>query len=155
MKYINELYILLKKENIKMLPCDNNEIKILENMTNQNKLPVAYLEFIKMMGNGTYNNQFMPGESCFMDEIKFLYGWAVNILNENESILKLTNDDFVFWMCQGCMFCFFKLSEGDNPPVYLYNENGVEDKFVKISYTFTAFLLNRLNDTEHLFKSVE
>lgn len=65
---------------------------------------------------------FLRGESCFMDELLELNEWGAELLEENNVPLKLTSNDFVFWMSQGFMFCFFKLDEGENPPVYFYSE---------------------------------
>ena len=75
---------------------------------------------------------------------------AVELLVENESENMLTDDDFVFWMSQGCMFCFFRLNDGDNPPVYFYNEDG-RDEFIKIANSLTEFLINRLEMNKDLF----
>jgi hypothetical protein len=52
------------------------------------------------------------------------------------------------------MFCFFKLNEGENPPIYYYNEAG-EDNFVKIANSFTEFLTNKMEKNINTYKSVE
>lgn len=127
-----------------------NQMENLRMLANGKKLPQAYLEFMCLMGNGT-NNKFMKGDSCFMDEIEDLKQCAFELLEENGSKNTLTDQDFVFWMSQGCMFCFFKFNEGDNPPIYFYNEDG-EDCFIKISNTFTEFLINRLELKKNTFK---
>ena len=57
------------------------------------------------MGNGT-GGQFMRGDSCFMNEIFYLKEGANELLIENNSKNTLLDEDFVFWMSQGCM-CFF------------------------------------------------
>ena len=93
----------------------------------------------------------MGGDSCFMNEIFDLKQGAIELLEENESIHLLADDDFVFWMSQGCMFCFFNLEEGDNPPVYFYNESG-EDRFIKIADSVVEFLVNRLEMNKNIFK---
>ena len=61
------------------------------------------------------------------------------------------NCKVVFWMSQGCMFCFFSLTEGDDPPVYFYNESG-EDRFIKVADSIVEFLVNRLEMSKNLFK---
>lgn len=154
MKYINDLVKKLEQKGIDMQSCNDTEILTFKkNITDKYELPEAYLEFIKKMGRGT-KNQFMGGESCYIDEIEDLKAGAIELLEENESLLTLNENDYVFWMSQGCMFCFFKLNEGDNPPVYYYNEAG-EDKFVKITNTLTEFWINRLDMNKDLFKSVD
>ena len=102
------------------------------------------------MGNGA---EFMRGESVFMDEIDILQEGGIGLLKENESEKALTDEDFVFWSCQGCMFCFFRLNEGDNPPVYLYDECG-KDEFIKIANSLTEFLINHLEMNKDTFKEV-
>lgn len=122
----------------------------LESLANGRILPQAYIQFMSVMGNGT-KNKFMKGDSCFMDEIDNLKQDASELLEENKSKYTLNDDDFVFWMSQGCMFCFFKLNEGVNPPVYFYNEDG-DDCFIKIADTLTEFLINKLELKKNTFK---
>ncbi len=149
MVYINQLLLQLKKKNISIKPSSKKQMEDLVSMVGKRKLPQAYIEFMSVMGNRT--NGYMAGDSCFMNEIKDLKKGAYDLLKENESKNILTDESFVFWMSQGCMFCFFKLNEGDNPPVYFYNESG-KDEFIKIAHSFTEFLFNRLEMNENLFK---
>ena len=44
-----------------------------------------------------------------------------------------------------------QLNEGDNPPVYFYNESG-DDRFLKISNTLTEFLISYLELKPDLFQ---
>ena len=150
MKYINELMEKLEQKNIHMNKGTEEQMKELCSTVGKKTLPQAYIEFMSAMGNGT-EGSYMGGDSCFINEIYDLKLGAIELLEENESVNKLTDDDFVFWMSQGCMFCFFKLTEGDNPPVYFYNESG-EDKFIKIAETIVEFLINRLEMNKNLFK---
>lgn len=150
MKYITELVMKLEKNNVFMKPCTKMQIEKLNFITQGKELAQAYIEFISVMGNGT-EGKFMGGDSCFMDEINNLKQGAVELLEENESVNILKDEDFVFWMSQGCMFCFFSLNEGDNPPVYLYNEEG-KDEFIKIANSLTEFFINRLEMNKNLFK---
>ena len=131
--------------------CTDKQIEELRLFANCKKLPAAYEEFMRIMGNGAIG--FMVGESVYMNEIYYLKEGAIEVLKENNSKNILMEDDFVFWMCQGCMFCFFKLSEGENPPVYYYNEAG-EDSFVKIANSFTEFLTNKMEKNINTYKSV-
>lgn len=150
MNFISDLITKLEQKDICMNSCTEVQLSKLNSIIKTGKLPKAYLEFMSAMGNGT-EGCYMGGDSCFMDEIYDLRQGAVELLNENESENKLTDNDFVFWMSQGCMFCFFKLSEGDNPPVYFYNESG-EDRFIKIANSLVDFLINRLEMNKELFK---
>lgn len=150
MKFIDELMKKLVQRNICMKESTEEQLEELCSIIKGKKLPEAYVEFMSIMGNGT-EGQYMGGDSCFLNEIFDLKQGAVELLEENESKNLLTDDDFVFWMSQGCMFCFFKLSEGDNPPVYFYSENG-EDRFIKIADSIVEFLINRLELNKNLFK---
>lgn len=148
MKFINELVSRLEKRNIYMKPCTKSQMEKLISIAKGRNLPQSYIEFMSKMGDG---GKFMRGDSCFMNEIEYLKEGALELLEENESKKMLTDEDFVFWMSQGCMFCFFKLNEGDNLPVYFYNESG-EDEFIKVANSLTEFLINRLELNGNLFK---
>ena len=62
-------------------------------------------------------------------------------------------EDYVFWMSQGTMFCFFKLNDGDDPPVYLYTEND-SDRFICISQSLTEFIRNYCFNCRTAFKEI-
>lgn len=150
MKYINKIIEKLQQKNIYMKKSTEKQMEELCSIVKGKKLPEAYMEFMQFMGNGIEDG-YLAGDSCFMNEICDLRQGAIELLEENKSVNVLTNDDFVFWMSQGCMFCFFKLSEGDNPPVYFYNESG-EDKFLKIADSIVDFFSDRLEMNRGLFK---
>lgn len=150
MKYINDLVKKLEQQNICMKRSTEQQIAGLCSLVKCKKLPEAYIEFMSVMGNGT-GGSYMGGDSCFMNEIHDLKQGAIELLEENMSMNLLTDDDFVFWMSQGCMFCFFSLTKGDNPPVYFYSESG-EDRFIKVADSIVEFLTNRLEMNKNLFK---
>ncbi|MGN0494711.1 MAG: SMI1/KNR4 family protein [Lachnospiraceae bacterium] len=149
MNYLDEV---IKNIQGRVSGCSDDQIEQLRFMTNNQKLPMAYEEFMKIMGNGATG--YMTGESIYMDEVFTLKESAVNLLIENDSKNILTEDDYVFWMCQGCMFCFFKLGEGENPPIYCYRETG-DDCFFKIANSFTEFLMNKLKNNPMTFGSAD
>ncbi len=150
LKYLNKLAKRLKTDHIQMNPSSDAQFRTLHLLSNSRKLPEAYLEFMRIMGNGA-KGDFLKGDSCFMDEIEDLKQGAEELLEENQSKQKLKEEDFVFWMSQGCMFCFFRLNDGNNPPVYFYNETG-EDRFIKIAHSLTEFFSNRYACSRELFK---
>lgn len=152
MKYINELVRKLQNNNERMKPCTKEQIEKINSIAKGKELPQAYLEFMSAMGNGI-EGDFMKGESVFMDEIDILKEGAVELLEECKSKNVLTDEDYVFWMSQGCMFCFFRLNEGDNPPVYLYKEVG-NDEFIKIAHSLTEYLINNFEMNKDTFKEV-
>lgn len=96
MKYINELVKEIKRRGRPMKPSTREQMCQLISIVDGKKLPQAYLEFMSVMGNGT-EGRFMGGDSCYMDEIFDLQQGAIELLEENESSLSLTDEDFVFW----------------------------------------------------------
>ncbi len=115
-------------------------------------LPLAYMEFFKKMGGGS-GHGFLVGESVFIDELFYLKEWGIELLKENNSICKLSDNDFVFWMSQGCMFGFFNIDEGDDPPVYFYTENE-PDTIKKVSNHFSEFIYNMYFYPSKAFKII-
>ncbi|TKI59782.1 SMI1/KNR4 family protein [Lysinibacillus mangiferihumi] len=151
MKYLYELITELQKNKIPMVPCTKDEVDEVKRLIGNNKIPKAYIEFLEVMGGGT-EHTFLRGESCYIDELMELNEWGAELLAENNVALKLTPNDFVFWMSQGCMFCFFKLDEGENPPVYFYSEGKKKDGFYKITDTYTDFLQRRYMKDKYIFQ---
>ncbi|MDE6626652.1 MAG: SMI1/KNR4 family protein [Lachnospiraceae bacterium] len=149
MKYLEKIISSL---NGGVVGCSDKQIEQLHFFVNGKKLPAAYEEFMRIMGNGAVG--FITGESIYINETFNLKKSAIELLIENNSKNILTEDDFVFWMCQGCMFCFFKLSEGENPPIYYYNE-AEEDNFLKIANSFTEFLINKVEKSTDTYISVD
>lgn len=149
--YLQQFLNQLKGYNLTLFPCSEEEIS---NVSNGKVLPVAFIEFLENLGKGTEGRaKFMKGEDCYYERLLRLTDGAREILLENDSSLKLDENVFVFWMSQGCMFCFFELDKGDNPPVYLYSEAG-EDRFIKISEKYTDFLMDYLNNESCLFDEI-
>lgn len=136
-KFINEFLEKLEIDDVEIKPCTEEDIESLKNMVYPKELPIAYLEFMDSMGRYA---EFLRGHSCFMNEIFDLKDGAVELLEENNFDEVLTDNDYVFWMSQGYMFCFFKLNEGNNTHVYFYNECEEQENFYKLSETFTEFI---------------
>ncbi|WP_051530636.1 SMI1/KNR4 family protein [Ruminococcus flavefaciens] len=109
------------------------------------KLPSAYVEFMRYAGNGL----FWVGSDYGFNEVPELKEWADELLEENCFPHKMKEDYFVFWMHQGYMFYFFKLSEGDDPPVYYYSECAQISDFVKCSDSFTHFIMKQFGFYRH------
>lgn len=155
MKYNNELYDILnvireiKADEVAMDATTLEDLEAIKNFANGKNIPKAYLEFYKHMGNGV---RFLRGHSCFRNEIFKLKEWAEELLNENGFQSKLSENDFVFWMSQGYMFCFFRLDEGDDPPVYYYCEGKGLSSFYKIAESFSSFLYRIYKCDKELFK---
>ena len=152
MECVEKLFREIRRRGKASKPTTEEQMVQLQQFAGEKKLPQAYLEFMREMGNESYNS-FMVGHSCFMDEIFDLKEGALELLEENESKLTLADDDFVFWMSQGYMFTFFKLDEGDNPPVYFYSEDR-EDQYFKIAHSFTEFYMNFVTHKEDTLEPI-
>ena len=154
MKYsgVNKLEFFLEflKENShNMKPCSPKDIAQLKQLANNRLLPKTYLLFMESAGHGI---RFFRGSSYNINEISLLQEGAVELLQEDRSAETLTNNDFVFFMHQGYQFYFFKLDEGENPPVYFYEEGKNLKKFVKKHHSLTEFFIENYNGVEHLIK---
>lgn len=136
---LNDIADKLRFDGVELMPATDTEINTISSMSGKYKLPLEYTKFLKLMGNGTLNG-FLRGESCFIDELPSLKKWSVELLEENNFEGQLNEFDFVFWMSQGYQFAFFKLDEGDNPPIYYFREGANLEKFIKITDSFTEFL---------------
>lgn len=110
----NELAIVAPEQ---IQSCTETEVSLLEQRLQQ-PLPQAYREFLLWMGRGA--GSFWQGSHCFYENLLNLQKWAPSLLKENNFPKPLPKDAFVFWMHQGYMFAFFRLSEGNDPPVYAY-----------------------------------
>jgi len=154
MKYLGENNInlflnFLKETNHKMRPCSKNDLIKLRQIANEKELPASYMSFMKDAGNGI---RFFKGSSYNMSEIFNLQEWAIELLDEDGSDEMLTDNDFVFFMHQGYQFYFFKLNEGNDPPVYFYEEGENSKSFIKKYKSFTDFIIKYYNEVESLIK---
>jgi len=129
----------LEAQSVPMKPCNEDEISTLKNLSPTKELPLTYLEFMYKAGNGA---EFLAGTDYSMKYILELKEWAVELLGENNYSEKLTDNQFVFMMHQGYMFWYFNLDEGDDPPVFLYDESLDISEFKKVSDTFSKFLIS-------------
>ncbi|MEK4854845.1 SMI1/KNR4 family protein [Paenibacillus sp. FSL H7-0756] len=133
-------FLLILEENLyPMKPCNEDEILKLKKLMPTKELPLTYLEFMCKAGNGI---EFLAGTHYSMKYILELKEWAVELLDENNFPKKLTDNQFVFMIHQGYMFWYFNLDEGDNPPVYHYDESLDLIDFRKVSDKLSGFLIS-------------
>jgi len=96
------------------------------------QLPLQYKEFLLAVGNGT-NHTFLRNTVFWMSKLEQMKEVAVSLTVGD---IDLPNDAFVFSMIdQGYAFLFFKLSEGDDPPVYSYYEGQGPPVVVRKSFS--------------------
>ena len=110
------------------------------------KLPLAYKEFLLWAGKGL--GVFEEGSTFYYDQdLIELQQTAREFLIEDNFPKELPDDAFVFWMHQGYMFCFFRMSEGDNPLVHNYSEGRNEGQiFYNKENSFTDFWRGEIKD---------
>ena len=148
-QYLNKVVQLAESMSIKLTPCTPEQIERVKDFY-KSSLPKAYLEFLQTMGQGT-SPGFLTGHSCFIDELFELREWSEELLEETKFDKPLPDDCFVFWMSQGYQFAFFKLNDGDDPPVYYYREHSGQNDYKIISGSLSQFLIDVLNKKKSLF----
>ncbi|MGB0385538.1 MAG: SMI1/KNR4 family protein [Ardenticatenaceae bacterium] len=132
--------------------CTEAEVNLLEQSLLQT-LPQAYRKFLLWMGHGA--GSFWQGSHCFYKHLGEVQKWAVELLQEDHFPQQMPLDAFVFCMHQGYMFAFFRLSEGDDPPVYFYYAPEHPTDF-KLSWNhFSEFLLAEADSYKRYEEEVE
>lgn len=126
--------------------CSDEEIRWIEQRL-ELSLPEAYKEFLQWMGKD--GGPILKGSNCFYKDLLYLYQWADKLLKENDLFGILPSKAFVFFMHQGYQFAFMYPEDGENPPVYYYNEMAYSaEKGFTISYhSFTEFLADEIENT--------
>lgn len=126
----------------KLRPCDAHEVSSFERDYNI-KLPLIYKNFLLTLGKGA--GSYMLGTSAFFDNLPLRE--STNELIEENNLPPLPPDAFPFWMHQGYMAAYFKVTEGDDPPVYFFTEGKQYKDFVLDTKTLTGFFLMELKNS--------
>ena len=137
---ISELANYLDNKGCLLLGCTPKEISKIEEFFNI-QLPSTYREFLYSMGKSA--GDFMQGSTVFYKEIFDLKEASSRILEDDE-FRPLPADAFVFWMHQGYQFAFFILTEGDDPPIYFYQEGTNRKDFDLKETSLSIFLEKQL-----------
>jgi hypothetical protein len=156
MVYLNSLIEKLRQLEVIMEGCSDTEVDEIEKVAKKS-LPLCYVEFLKTMGKDMDRKEYstrgyLVGNAVFYEDLFDNKEGAIELLQEDGAALALTDDDFVFYDSQGILFAFFKLSEGDNPPVYFCKEGGGQTSFIKTADTLSAFYERYLEGNANLFK---
>lgn len=136
---IEDFLTSLEKASYPMKPCSKDDLSKLVKLSSTRTLPKTYLDFMNKAGNGI---EFLVGTDYSMKYIFDLKEGAIELLEENNSIKKLADNQFIFMMHQGYIFWFFNLNDGDNPAVYCYDESVELDDFNKVSNNLSDFLIS-------------
>jgi hypothetical protein len=122
-------------------PCSEEEVTALE-VSLGVEMPNAYRDFLLTMGRGA--GDLFIGSDVYYDRLFELREWAQDLLDENEATDTIPLDAFVFLMHQGYQFMFLRKSEGEDPPVWAYNEADTTSAFRIVATKFTEFLRNAI-----------
>ena len=133
-----------------LLACTKQEIITLEQKLDAS-LPTAYKEFL--LWGGHEAGGLLSGSNYSYKNLIELQVDAVEILYENCFPQQLPKDAFIFYMHQGYEFCFFRISEGENLPVYLFNENNDKSSFWRNYLSFSDFLETWLKHQLNVLKN--
>lgn len=139
MMSLNEIIAFLYKRENFLQHCSDRDINKLESKYNI-KLPAVYKDFLIEMGRGA--DEFMLGSSYSYEKLFSMQDSAKELLEEN-NFRQLPLNSFVFWMHQGYQFAFFLLDDGDDPPIYHFDEvtsDTSNNEFVLLAQSFTKFL---------------
>ena len=136
----------LEKYGGKVVSCTQEEIDKLESMLPDSyKLPAAYKEFL-LYGGKEIGQFYEPGSKFdykrALDYVISGRSAAISLLKQYEDNPKLPDDVYILTTYMSSYFNFFKLTEGENPPVYEWleeDEIGTE-AIVKAHDSFTDFI---------------
>ena len=130
-----------------LVPCSEKDVHTLEDQLGQT-LPAAYREFLLLMGRRT--GGLLGGTSWLYDDLEVIQEDAVELLRRDRFPVILPPDAFVFLMHQRYQFDFFRLTEGDDPPVYYYLESDDEIALKIVSPHYSVFIFNIIEMEEKL-----
>ena len=145
-KTIHILEQFIAKYGGEVIPCTLEEVDKLESMLpSPYSLPEAYKEF--MLYGGKKIGAFYEEGSMFdykraLNYVRNGRSSAISLLKQYEANPQLPDDIYVLTTYMSSFFNFFKLTEGENPPVYEWNEEdeiGTE-AIVKAYDSFTDFI---------------
>ncbi|WP_410822002.1 SMI1/KNR4 family protein [Micromonospora sp. 050-3] len=115
---------------------DDDEIGQLRNSWNVQQLPVAYEEFLRLMGRGA--GDILRGTDAFFPGILDMRGATDRFFADNLGGMQLPIGALVFAMHQGYQVYWIESADLPDPPVVLYME---EEPAPMASWrSFTEFL---------------
>ena len=152
-KYIQEAISLfesyIKGANVKVVSCTEGQIAELEALlSSPYKLPAAYKEFLLYGGGGMADFfeccsiSYRLAKILIEDNYRDIIGMLIGSGGEDY----LDPSIFVITEHLGANMSYFKLTEGDDPPVYYWGEEyegGLETSKME-SETFSNFLLENI-----------
>lgn len=114
----------LPDDAVKVQSCSETDVTSVEQRFSA-KLPLAYRELLLWMGRGG-EGAIWKGFDWAYEDLPTINGWARKLVKESNTKLRLSEDAFVFFWDAGAVFYFFRLRDGDDPPVYFFMESNLE-----------------------------
>lgn len=120
---------------VKIEVSGDEELAELEKKWNT-KLPLAYKEVFKIKGK--YGAFSLRGNEFSIDEFEKMQQEVRDIIRRNK--LEIDLDKVFVFSCFASLgnFCFYRLDEGENPPVYIFIEG--DETYKKAYNSFVDFI---------------
>jgi len=96
-------------------------------------MPRAYLEFLDVMGNGA--GWLFQGSDIYFPDVLNCKNTAKEVIQTSDSGYKLAPTAFVFYSHQGYQFIFFDTKDGDDPPVYRFQQSSYQPELVDAQFS--------------------
>lgn len=127
-----------------LVPCTTDEIAALEALIAPHRLPAAYVEFLRYGGKqlaGVFRGvDFSYAIARLMREDS--YRDILRMLRRFDKAAVIPDTMFVINEHLGSNFTYFDLGEGDDPPIYLWEEGeGGLDTAIREHDRFSSFVL--------------
>lgn len=100
--------------------CSDSEIAELMADQDVNRLPSAYICFLKRAGRGA--GELLVGTKAFYPQVIGLKSAAKDLFAEDDVAIQLENDAFVIAMHQGYQVFWFPTVVEDDPKVIMFQE---------------------------------
>lgn len=146
MKYLKKLKTNIDRLDVYYKGCTLSEIQNVEQNIANGNLPDCYKEFLQYFGKDMDRKEgksrgYLVGNAVFYDDLEDNNNdnGLKGLLEEDESSLQVPDNAFIFYGSQGILYAFFKLDEGNNPPVYGYAEGFNGNNFPKITDSLSDF----------------
>lgn len=131
---VDSKHVFLPNE---IIPCSERDVQVIERELNL-AIPQAYKEFLLWMGKKA--GDILLGSDWLFDDLPKIQKWAIELMQANGVSNMLPSDAFVIYMHQGYQFSFVRISEGDDPPVYYYDEMRPYSDFPMLYARFSDYL---------------
>ncbi len=146
-EFLNSLIELkiINKNNV--VGCTEQEVKDLEEYIGS-KLPRVFKDYLLVMGQNA--GDYSRGTTFLYKDLFTITELAKKIMLLEQNV-ELPKDAFVIFSHQGCIFGYFRLSDGNNPPVYTCSVSG--NKPLRYSESFTEYLDKSLSEEKNIINT--